>query len=235
MPSVRYPTSPELMTLYVKYSANQLFLVKNFPFEIGNFYSEALYFRDSFMIQAEDILRYEVSKNNRNNGQTLTIDLAKDGYLLFDSTAVSKFPGFTVTIEFDDKLPISETMRGIIPREHNESTDDASVKSSIQIRRISINSSESTPQFKKVRDTVSQNLRKAPFFKGSSNVSNSQFASKGKINIFGISRLGRRPCRLTTNFHCIIFFVFLANCDRASSRNSPRLTKDRTSGIPKSD
>ena len=119
------------------------------------------------MIQAEDILRYEVSKNNRNPfvpRQTLTIDLAKDGYLLFDSTAVSKFPGFTVTIEFDDILPISETMRGIIPREHNESTDDASIKSSIQIRRININSSESTPQFKKVRDTVSQNLRKAPNF-----------------------------------------------------------------------
>ena len=149
------------------YSAYQLSLVRFFPFEIGNFYSEALYFRDSFMIQAEDILRYEVSKNNGNlfvPRQTLTIDLAKDGYLLFDSTAVSKFPGFTVTIEFDDTLPISETMRGIIPREHNESTDDASVKSSIQIRRININSSESTPQFKKVRDTVSQNLRKAPFF-----------------------------------------------------------------------
>ena len=137
------------------------------------------------MIQAEDILRYEVSKNSSNNGQTLTIDLAKDGYLLFDSTAVSKFPGFTVSIEFDIRLPIGETMKCISLPAHNESTGDASIKSSIQVRRININSSEPKTQSKEEMDIVSQNHQKKYNCFGKQHCLPQGFASKAKINIFG--------------------------------------------------
>ena len=49
-----------------------------------------------------------------SSGQMLKIELTKHGYLLFDSSAVSQFPGFSVEMTFGSDLPLKETMRKLV-------------------------------------------------------------------------------------------------------------------------
>ena len=64
---------------------------------------------DSMAIEASDILKYNIHPSNGT--KILTIQLIKEGYLLFDSSAESRFPGFQVTMQFRSNTPIQETMQ----------------------------------------------------------------------------------------------------------------------------
>ena len=44
----------------------------------------------------------------------LKIELTKNGYLLFDSSEVSQFPGVNVEMTFGIDIPVKETMRKMV-------------------------------------------------------------------------------------------------------------------------
>ena len=67
----------------------------------------------------------------------LKIELTKHGYLLFDSSAVSQFPGFNVEMTFGSDLPVKETMRKLVVSHIPSSQDSIDmILSSPSIQKI---------------------------------------------------------------------------------------------------
>ena len=72
-----------------------------------------------------------------SSGQMLKIELTKHGYLLFDSSAVSQFPGFNVEMTFGSDLPVKETMRKLVVSHIPSSQDSIDmILSSPSIQKI---------------------------------------------------------------------------------------------------
>ena len=72
-----------------------------------------------------------------SSGQMLKIELTKHGYLLFDSSAVSQFPGFSVEMTFGSDLPLKETMRKLVVSHIPSSQDSIDmILSSPSIQKI---------------------------------------------------------------------------------------------------
>ena len=70
---------------------------------------------DTMGIEASEISKYQITKTqDGSNNWNLKIELTKHGYLLFDSSALSQFPGFNVDIVFGNDIPIKETMQKLI-------------------------------------------------------------------------------------------------------------------------
>ena len=72
-----------------------------------------------------------------SSGQMLKIELTKHGYLLFDSSAVSQFPGFNVEMTFGSDLPVKETMKKLVVSHIPSSQDSIDmILSSPSIQKI---------------------------------------------------------------------------------------------------
>jgi hypothetical protein len=67
---------------------------------------------DAMTIEASDILKCDVEMLN-NQMKILKIHLAREGYLLFDSSAESQFPGFIVAMLYHADEPIEEIIRDL--------------------------------------------------------------------------------------------------------------------------
>ena len=88
------------------------------------------------MFFTRPLFRYDITEPPQRGIKILNIDLAKEGYLLFDSSEVSRFPGCKVTMEFYSNIPVKETMQSIC--QSDDSSDSKSIKSAILQHRIDL-------------------------------------------------------------------------------------------------
>ena len=96
---------------------------------------------DSLLVEAADILSYKVVKGATT---TLTMSLAREGYLMFDASCLTQFPGYIVKMEFQTNLlgAVQESIVKLCPSlsrsmGDSESSDDV-IAPSID-RKFSLN------------------------------------------------------------------------------------------------
>ena len=119
---------------------------------------------DSLLIEAADILSYKVTKGATT---TLIMSLAREGYLMFDASCLTQFPGYIVKMEFQPNLlgAVQQSIAKLCPSlsrsiVESESDDSSAVASSLT-RQVSLSKSAGLVMRRKTPNRM-RNVKVAP-------------------------------------------------------------------------